>query len=157
MRRMIDLRRPRTNHSRSSSQYEMERVSEHYRGRSTNLTIVVKNHEFWRPPVDICETQKAFLIKIELPGMRDATIDVLLGRDYLRVSGQRPEQRDDRLQYYHQMGINYGPFDLEIAVRLPIDHDAVVAYYDDGFLFIELPKAHEDRQQTKVIIPINQS
>ena len=156
MRRMIDLRRPRTSHSRASSQYQMERVSNHYRDRSTTLTIVVKNHEFWRPPVDICETQQAFLIKVELPGMRDATIDVMLGRDYLRVSGQRPEQRDDRLQYYHQMGINYGLFDLEIAVQLSIDHDNVVAYYDDGFLFIELPKAR-DVQPTKVTIPINQS
>ncbi|MEM8529772.1 MAG: Hsp20/alpha crystallin family protein [Chloroflexota bacterium] len=156
MRRMIDLRRLRTSYSRSSSQYETEYLSERYQGRLTNLTIVVKNYGFWRPSVDICETELAFLIKIELSGMRDATIDVMLGRDYLRVSGQRPEQRDDRLQYYHQMGINYGPFDIEIAVRLPIDHDTVVAYYDDGFLFIELPKAR-DGQPTKVTIPINQS
>ncbi|NOK62385.1 MAG: hypothetical protein GFH27_549293n119 [Chloroflexi bacterium AL-W] len=157
MRRVINLRRPRTQHSQFSSQHQMERVSNHYKGQLTTLSILVKNRGFWRPPVDVCETQAVFLVKVELSGMYEAVIDIILGADHLRISGQRPERRDDQLQYYHQMDINYGSFDFEISLPLPIDYDRVFAYYDDGFLFVELPKISEDVQHTKLMIPINQS
>jgi HSP20 family molecular chaperone IbpA len=39
------------------------------------------------------------------------------------------------------MGINYGAFVVEVFLVHPFDHERVAARYDDGFLFVELPKS----------------
>jgi len=72
--------------------------------------------------------------------MRNAEIAITIEDHCLRIQGQRPEQRDEHVRYYHQMGINYGAFVVEVFLARPVNYDQVTARYDDGLLFVELPK-----------------
>jgi len=134
MQRVIYLRRPRPSRNQQGLQQQLERAFQHA------LIASIHEHEVWRPPADVYETETAFVVKVELAGMHDAEIAITLEEHSLRIEGQRPEQRDESLRYYHQMGVNYGAFSVEVFLVRPVDHDNVTARYDDGFLLVELPK-----------------
>jgi len=135
MQRVIYMRRPRPGRDQHLFQQELERSFQ----RQT-LVVITRDREVWRPPADVYETETAFVVMVELAGMRDAEIAITLGEHSLRIEGQRPELRDERLLYYHQAGVNYGAFAVEVFLAQPVDYDNVTAHYDDGFLLVRLPK-----------------
>jgi HSP20 family protein len=93
----------------------------------------------WRPPTDIFETDEYFIIKVEIAGMRDDDIEVIMEGNLLVISGNRtdiPEQR----AYYHQMEIQSGKFEITVELPVPVDSEKAGAVYKDGFLTITLPK-----------------
>jgi HSP20 family molecular chaperone IbpA len=135
MQRVIYMRRPRPGRDQHLFQQELERSFQ----RQT-LVIITRDREVWRPPADVYETEAAFVVKVELAGMRDAEIAITLGEHSVRIEGQRPELRDEQLLYYHQAGVNYGAFAVEVFLAQPVDYDNVTAHYDDGFLLVRLPK-----------------
>ncbi len=96
----------------------------------------------WRPPVDIHETALAILVKLELAGMREDQIEVLLYQNALVVSGKREDDVDhDQELCYHEAQVRYGPFRAEIALPTLVQAEDVAATYENGFLRIRLPKA----------------
>jgi HSP20 family molecular chaperone IbpA len=135
MQRVIYVRRPRPSRDQHGLQQQLELAFQHA------LVATMRELEVWHPPADVCETETAFVVRAELAGMCDAEIAITIEDHCLRIEGQRPEQRDERLRYYHQMGISYGAFVVEVFLPRPVDYDNVTARYDDGFLFVELPKA----------------
>ena len=98
----------------------------------------------WRPPVDIHETTSNMLLTVELAGMREDTLDITLYENALVLTGRREDDADahaDEPICYHEAQIHYGPFRAEILLPVPVQHDAVTAVYESGFLRIRLPKA----------------
>lgn len=154
MQRVIYLRRPRAHDDRQGLQQHLERIFQRQWGQPMSVIIISKHREIWRPPTDVYETNDTFVVKVELPGMRDAEIEVTLDERSLRISGTRPEQRDSNLQCYHQTDINYGRFELEVFLARQIDYDNVTAHYDDGFLVVELPKPAAEPKNPPIRVQI---
>ena len=95
----------------------------------------------WRPPVDIHETTTLLSIKIELAGIREDNLDITLYDNALVVTGRRDDYSEhDEPICYHEAQVHYGPFRAEILLPLPVQHDAVTAVYENGFLRVRLPK-----------------
>lgn len=95
----------------------------------------------WRPLADILESPETMIVKVELAGMTEEEIEVTLYEDALIVSGTRQDAHG-RLPnlYYHEAQVRYGPFRLEVFIPYRIQGDAVTARYENGFLWVELPK-----------------
>ncbi len=140
MQRVIYLRRPLHLRDQHGLQQQLERAFQRQWGQPSPLIVIAQNKEIWRPPTDVYETESAFVVRVELAGMRDAEVAITLDERSLRIEGQRPERNNERPLGYHQMGINYGAFTVEVFLTRPFDHENVTARYDDGFLFVELPK-----------------
>lgn len=80
----------------------------------------------------------ALHLVLELPGVdADAVRIVTLGTT-LVVSGvrERPQPKGAR---YHQVEIEYGPFERRIALAEDVDAEAVTAEYEAGMLRLEVP------------------
>jgi len=135
MQRVIYMRRPQPGRDPQGLQQQL--VSAFQR---QTLIAMARDQAVWRPPADVYETETAFVVMVELAGMRDAEIAITLDERSLRAEGQRLEQRDQALRCYHQVGVSYGAFAVEVFLARPVDYDHVTAHYDDGFLFVELPK-----------------
>jgi len=98
----------------------------------------------WRPLADIQETAEMMTVKIELAGMKEEDIEVTLYADALVVSGERhDDHKHDTGIYYHEAQIRYGPFRVEVFIPSPVDREAVMARYENGFLWVDLPKLSE--------------
>lgn len=143
MQRVIYLRRPLSRRDQRGLQQQLERAFQSQWGQPGALLVVARHKQNWQPPADVYETEQAFVVRVELAGMREAEIAITLDDRGLRIEGQRPERHDARPLGYHQVGINYGAFAIEVFLGRPFDYDRVSAHYDDGFLIVELPKPGE--------------
>lgn len=139
------------------SQQQLER---HYRQllhdalRQSHQSILQRSPT-WRPLADIRESAEMLVVKIELAGMKEEEIDVTLYEDALVVSGERHEEPElNENVYYHEAQIRYGPFRIEVLLLLPIDREGVKARYENGFLWVDLPKLPQNKPER---LPIQRS
>lgn len=100
----------------------------------------------WSPPTDVYETEEGFVVRLEIAGMREEDFEVAMEASLLTVSGVRPDINERRA--FHQMEIWFGRFEIAIEIPVPIDVEASLAEYRDGFLMINLPRL--DSKQLKV-------
>ncbi len=101
-------------------------------------TVRQRSH-VWRPPTDIYETEDAFVVLVEVAGMREAEFVVTLDRQLLSIRGVRADREGPKA--YHQMEVAYGEFVTEVQIPVPVDAPRIDASYADGFLRVRLPKA----------------
>lgn len=99
----------------------------------------------WQPNVDICESEDCVWVRVEAAGLSLDHTRVSLAPDnrVLTVSAERPEPEDSCAgrRRCHQLEVFFGRFQRDILLPdVPLDRDAVVASYKDGFLTITLPK-----------------
>jgi HSP20 family protein len=132
------------------SQQQLER---HYRRLLTDALrqsqqSITQRSATWRPLADIRESAEMVTVKIELAGMKEEEIEVILYEDALVVSGERYDdhQHGEHL-YYHEAQIRYGPFRVEVLILSPIDREGVQAQYENGFLWVNLPKLSSNKSE----------
>jgi HSP20 family protein len=101
---------------------------------------VVLSHPHWHPAMDVYEAETALTVTVELAGVDQEEVEVLLFEDALVIEGRRrlPVTEEG---VYHQAGIRQGPFRVEVSLPVPIELDRVEASYDRGVLRVRLPKA----------------
>jgi HSP20 family protein len=99
----------------------------------------------WQPPTDVYETEQAFAILVEVPGMQAGDFTVSLADNLLTISGVRPNPASRGI--CHQMEIHYGEFRTDVYIAAAIDAEAITAEYRDGFLSVTVPKARAHRIQ----------
>ena len=93
----------------------------------------------WSPPTDLFETESAYVVRVEVAGMRRQDFSIRIENNFLTISGMRPDKPERRA--YHQMEVRFGEFSSVVAIPGPVDIDNSSAEYDDGFLTVNLPKA----------------
>ena len=82
----------------------------------------------------------ALHLVLELPGIDPDAVRIVALGTTLVVSGVRERPHPEGARY-HQVEIEYGPFERRIAVTEDVDGDAVTARYEDGMLRLEVPLA----------------
>lgn len=92
----------------------------------------------WHPPVDVFESDKFIIIRMEIAGMKESDFRIGVSKNMVSISGVRVDRtpRDA----CHQLEIYFGEFSAEISISIPFKVDSVEALYSDGFLQITLPK-----------------
>lgn len=123
----------------SSLQREVDRLfGDALGGASTPATAGA-----WAPALDVEETEDAFTLHVELPGVAIDDVEVSLEENVLTVSGERRFYADRDGDTFRRVERSFGRFHR--AVRLPdrVDADHVEATHRDGMLTIQVPKAEE--------------
>ena len=93
----------------------------------------------WSPPTDMYETEDAYILRVEIAGMREADLTVSVEGSFLIVSGRRPDIQGRGA--YHQMEIRCGKFTSAVSLPNPVNLENATAEYEDGFFDVVLPKA----------------
>ncbi len=101
----------------------------------------------WSPPTDLYETEDAYVVRIEIAGMRQQDFSVTLQNNFLIVSGTRSETPERRA--YQQMEIRFGEFSSVVAIPSPVDAENATAEYEDGFLIVTLPRSTPNKIDIK--------
>jgi HSP20 family protein len=98
----------------------------------------------WKPLTDFYETDKEYVLLMELAQIRPDEVSIQLQDGVLIVRGVRKANPPPERRRYHKMEINYGPFEQKVAVSDDIDMTKLSASYQDGFFEIRLPKRKPD-------------
>lgn len=110
--------------------------------RATQSRVLVATPS-WRPPADVYETAAALTVTVDLAGVEEEDLEVLLFQDALVISGQRRPQPAEP-GVYHAAEIRQGPFRLEVSLPVAVDANAIDARYERGLLHISLTKARRE-------------
>jgi HSP20 family protein len=97
----------------------------------------------WAPALDISERKDAYLVTVELPGVKMDDLKVILEDDVLSFQGERHTSNDTSEEQYHRIERRYGAFRRSITLPAHVMSDAVEASLEDGVLRILVPKAEE--------------
>ncbi|HTI86795.1 MAG TPA: Hsp20/alpha crystallin family protein [Alphaproteobacteria bacterium] len=89
---------------------------------------------------NVAETENAYEIEMELPGLGEKDIDVKLSGDILTVSGERKEETDEEKKEYHLVERMYGSFSRSFTLPDNVAQDKIAASFKHGVLKIGLPK-----------------
>jgi HSP20 family protein len=92
----------------------------------------------WRPPTDVYESEEYVVVRMEIAGMRDEDLEVVVQDHLLLISGSRSDSTERKA--YHQMEIPFGKFSVGVDLPVEVNTENATAEYKDGFLTIQLPK-----------------
>ncbi|MDD5058692.1 MAG: Hsp20/alpha crystallin family protein [Sideroxydans sp.] len=95
----------------------------------------------WMPSVDISETDDAYLIKGEIPGVKKEDVKVTIQNGMLTIQGERKQEKEEKNKKFHRVECSYGSFARSFRVPDDADESAVKAEFKDGMLNVSLPKS----------------
>jgi HSP20 family protein len=93
----------------------------------------------WTPSVDLVETEAAFLIVVELPGLGPGDFSITAAADGLTLSGERPPMSPNPQRYF-RMERGHGRFSRTFAFADAVQADGIRATFERGVLRITVPK-----------------
>jgi HSP20 family protein len=97
----------------------------------------------WVPAVDIEETDEAFLVEAELPGVKRDDITVELQNNELMIHGEVKER--ERTGILRRRTRATGRFDYRVVLPGEVDADNVEANLQEGVLRVEVRKTEHAR------------
>ena len=104
----------------------------------------------WQPDVDVFETERGVVVRVELAGIRSEDVRVSVDGQVLRLSGVRGAPQGEEVQRLHQMEITSGPFERQVRIPIAFDRDHVSAHLANGFLTVTLPRRDPARRRVEV-------
>ena len=90
----------------------------------------------WIPAVETEETDDAYLVRAELPGMKRDDVDVELRGNELRITGEVTEETSGQTLRHRR-----GKFAYRTTLPADADAEKIDAQLADGILTVRLPKA----------------
>jgi len=97
----------------------------------------------WTPIIDVFEKEDRFVVKAELPGMKEEDIDVSVVGDTLTIKGERKAETEVKEKDYYCCERSYGSFFRSMTLPSTVDAKKVEASFEDGVLEVNLPKTAE--------------
>ena len=123
-------------------QERMNRVFEESLGRRQDEELTTGT---WAPPVDIYETKERVVLKAELPGFTEKQIQLRFENGILSLEGERKFEKEHGDENYHRVERSYGKFVRSFSLPTTVDHEKILAHFENGILTVELPKREETK------------
>jgi len=103
------------------------------------------------PAVDFTDTEKAYEITAELPGIDEKNIEVKVTNGVLTIKGEKQENKEEKQKDYYVRERNFGSFERAFQVPDDVDADKIEANFKKGVLTVTLPKKPEAQKTAKKI------
>ena len=100
--------------------------------------------QLWVPPVDIYETEQAFVLEADLPGVHTENVDIQFDRNTLTISGTRgatlPAKEKTQLRVFSAERVS-GSFSRSVRLPEHVDAEKIDASFSGGVLTVQVPKS----------------
>lgn len=111
---------------------------------------------FLMPAADVTESEAAYHVMVELPGLALSDIDLSLANDVLTLKGEKRAEHTEKADTVHIYERNFGAFQRAFHVPDGLDRGKIEAALDKGVLTITLPKLPAEAPKSdKVSIKIS--
>jgi HSP20 family protein len=111
--------------------------------RGPELPSVLASDVF-TPLADLEESDDAFLLEVELPGIEKKDINIEVEDRRLVISGERTEK--ERTGWLRRQTRSWGRFRYEVILPDQLDEDQIEATLNDGVLRVRIPKRSTGRR-----------
>lgn len=104
-----------------------------------------------RSRMDVGETDDAYEVTVELPGMDEKNVEVSVTSDSLTVRGEKKSEESGKRKDYHYRECSYGSIERVVPLPDGVDVDKVVAKMKKGVLNVTLPKTAGAKKSARKI------
>ena len=106
------------------------------------------NEEDWAltrftPALNLAETDDAYEVTLELPGMEHEQVNVEIKEGILYISGAKHEEHEEKDKTFHRIERRHGEFRRLVHLPGAVTEDKVEAKFTNGVLTITVPKSEE--------------
>jgi len=99
----------------------------------------------WAPRMDLTETEDAYRMQMDLPGLTKDDIHVRMDNHRLLVSGERSEESTQEDEDYVHSERHFGSFYRSVRLPMTVEEDQIAASFKNGVLVIDLPKSEKSK------------
>jgi HSP20 family protein len=107
----------------------------------------------WAPALDISERKDAYLVTVELPGLKPEDLDITMEDGLLTIQGERQFTAESSEQQFHRVERRYGAFRRSITLPAHVLAEQIEASFEDGVLQLLVPKAEEAKPKRIQVRP----
>ena len=100
------------------------------------------------PMVDVKETETAYEVSAEVPGLKPEDIKVEYHDGMLTLSGEKKQEREEEQGNYHVVERRFGKFSRTMRLPSEVAVDQLSATHKDGVLVVSLPKSVKSGAKT---------
>ena len=104
----------------------------------------------WIPAMDLVEQDEHYVLRADLPGMREDDVSIELENNVLSISGERKHESAEGKGFYRLERAG-GAFSRSLTLPEGVDAEAIAASFQDGVLELRIPKP-EQRKPHRVRI-----
>lgn len=97
------------------------------------------------PPLDVRETDDAYIVEVELPGVDPKNTEVSIEGRTVTIRGQFAEEQEKQEGNFLLRERRRGQFMRAVALPGMVEVDKATSSYENGELVITLPKASQNR------------
>jgi HSP20 family protein len=108
----------------------------------------------WLPAMDLVETEDHYLLKADLPGMRQDDVAIEFNDGTLTISGERNAEYERKEKGFFRLERSFGKFSRSLTLPDGIDPDRIEASFHDGVLEVTIPKP-EQRKPRRIAVSGN--
>lgn len=134
---------------------EMDRAFERFFDPEWTFEPLMTRRELpWIPPVDILESDKEIVVRMETPGIDPKQVNISLVGGQLTISGEKKDELENKGLDFYQIERRYGAFKRVINLPDTVDPDKINAEYLNGLLMIKVPKLPAAKPKVVEIKPV---
>ena len=106
------------------------------------------------PYVDVIDSEKEYVVKAELPGLRKENVEIEVGLNQLSLTARSEVEKEEKGKTYLHRERAFSTFRRYIGFADRIETDKVSANMSDGVLEIRLPKQaiKPEKERKKVTV-----
>ena len=132
---------------------EMDRLFQGFWENSNMPTMMGSQWDFTKlnPLLDETEDEKAYHVRIELPGMDKEDVDIALSDGMLIIRGEKKQEEEEKDKDFYRSERMFGTFRRTLPIPVEVDESKIEASFKKGVLNIELPKTAEAKRKVKHI------
>lgn len=112
---------------------------------------LARDDQGFTPAVDVVEQEGAFLVNVELPGVKPEEIEVEVKNGVLTLRGERKREHEEKKDGFRRVERSYGCFRRAFTLPEGVGADAIEAHSANGVLTVTVPKpAPQVEEATKI-------
>jgi HSP20 family protein len=111
----------------------------------------------WVPAIDMYEKDNKYIVKTELPGMKEEDIDVSVSAGRLTIKGEKKSESEIKEEDYYRSERSYGRFFRSIDLPSDADSDKIEASFENGILEVAIAKTETARPKKVLVSPAKKS
>ena len=139
---------------------EMDRLFDRFSGGFESVSLQPFTHmqRLWSPgltglaslAVDVAESDKAYTITAELPGLNEKDVEVSIADDMLVIKGEKHQEKEEKGKNHYVSERSFGSFQRMFSLPRGTDGAKVEARFQNGVLTVSVPKTAEKQETRKV-------
>lgn len=128
-------------------------VDDFFRDWSVGSPVGLRNYaDQLTPSMNVAETDDAYTVEAELPGVDKKDICIELNDNVLTIKGEKKGFNEEKKDNYHRIERSHGSFMRNLSLPKDIDAERVTASMENGVLHLEVAKTKEAKDKKRSIV-----